>query len=631
MKVNLNRQLLGLEDLLFGTGEVIQTRGGQEVSVTRINAANLPFDELNSLRDVLESQDNINAIADNLVGLNTIYDNMGSLGTIVNNMESVVIVALADGKINDLMSNLPDILAVSGNLSAITSVVVLEGVMNTIAGISTEIPQVASIAGQVAEVSNISEDIQVLAPKAADLVNLSDNINTIQSVLDNMDEVENVGASIGAIELIGYDLANSCLIAIEDLGSVADPITVGECGTSHIVNVANSLPEISNISGAIAQVIICGDNISSIISVASAISGVNTLAPYAADIAVLSPYAADIGTVSSSIGDVVSVSNNLSHVVNVATQVVPNLTEILQADDNAATATLMANSATQSEANAANSETMAYRWASAAEDFEVVPGQYSAKHWAIKSAQIVTDGVIDDSSPSLVKTYSSVQIESRLDTKADISLLSSSVVLYPTTVVGDFGYYKLVSEVTDPDFNDTAVNLSTGVLSGSDVLLASLIADESLINGNTGVINVSTIGNIRRVSGNSQGLFYFNIYKRDAAGTETLIGTGSDTLLVETSDYTQFSSNVLIQITDFIATDRVVIKYYGTDYGGGADSTYEFQIGGDSPVRTLLPLPISVTVNPNTVITTNTPAEGDMLVYTSNSWVATNTFDFGGI
>ena len=43
MKVTLNRQLLGLEDMLFGEGTVEQIRGGQTVTITKINASNMPF------------------------------------------------------------------------------------------------------------------------------------------------------------------------------------------------------------------------------------------------------------------------------------------------------------------------------------------------------------------------------------------------------------------------------------------------------------------------------------------------------------------------------------------------------------------------------------------------------------
>jgi hypothetical protein len=54
MKVEINRQLAGLEDLLWGEGTVNQTRNGETVAVTKINAANLPFDETRTLLEALE-------------------------------------------------------------------------------------------------------------------------------------------------------------------------------------------------------------------------------------------------------------------------------------------------------------------------------------------------------------------------------------------------------------------------------------------------------------------------------------------------------------------------------------------------------------------------------------------------
>jgi len=39
MQVNINRQLLGVEDLLWGTGTASQIRNGESVLVTKINQA----------------------------------------------------------------------------------------------------------------------------------------------------------------------------------------------------------------------------------------------------------------------------------------------------------------------------------------------------------------------------------------------------------------------------------------------------------------------------------------------------------------------------------------------------------------------------------------------------------------
>ena len=56
-KINVTRNKLGLEDLLFGVGTVNQTREGQTLAVTKINAANLPFDETQNLAQRLEDID----------------------------------------------------------------------------------------------------------------------------------------------------------------------------------------------------------------------------------------------------------------------------------------------------------------------------------------------------------------------------------------------------------------------------------------------------------------------------------------------------------------------------------------------------------------------------------------------
>ena len=53
-QVTLNRQKLGIEDLEWGTGTVTQTRGGQQVTITRVNAADIPYDDLQTLSQAIE-------------------------------------------------------------------------------------------------------------------------------------------------------------------------------------------------------------------------------------------------------------------------------------------------------------------------------------------------------------------------------------------------------------------------------------------------------------------------------------------------------------------------------------------------------------------------------------------------
>jgi hypothetical protein len=173
--------------------------------------------------------------------------------------------------------------------------------------------------------------------------------------------------------------------------------------------------------------------------------------------------------------------------------------------------------------------------------------------------------------------------------------LPSTLTVYPTTVAsGIGGYNKLVSSITDPDYNTTAVDVSTGAITGTNQLIAGLITDENQIIGNPGVFNMSTIGNIRRTGGSGQAEFFFRVYKRDSGGTETLILQSNNTQQITTAIYAEFFANGLWNYGIFVSTDRIVIKFYGTKVGSGSNPTYDFQFGGTSPVRSIIPVPLNV-------------------------------------
>lgn len=180
--------------------------------------------------------------------------------------------------------------------------------------------------------------------------------------------------------------------------------------------------------------------------------------------------------------------------------------------------------------------------------------------------------------------------------KADINVLSSNLILYPTTAAADVtGYQKMVTSPTDADYNTTAVDIPTGAINANDQLLASLVSEAGLIVGNPGVFSINTVGRIRKTDGNTnrKAQFYYTVHKRNAAGTETLIATSDNTQVVDSETYVEFNAAALLSGVEFISTDRIVIKYYGSpiDVVGGE---FEFEFGGNTPVRTLLPVPISV-------------------------------------
>lgn len=49
IKVEVQKNLVALEDMLLGVGTVVQKRGKQDVTVTKINASNFPYDEFTTL------------------------------------------------------------------------------------------------------------------------------------------------------------------------------------------------------------------------------------------------------------------------------------------------------------------------------------------------------------------------------------------------------------------------------------------------------------------------------------------------------------------------------------------------------------------------------------------------------
>jgi hypothetical protein len=174
--------------------------------------------------------------------------------------------------------------------------------------------------------------------------------------------------------------------------------------------------------------------------------------------------------------------------------------------------------------------------------------------------------------------------------------LPSNVVFFPTTVASDIiGYSKIVTSITDPSYNTTAVNVSTGAITTTNQLISSLATSTNIIVGNPGVFNITTIGNIRRISGSGTASFFFRVYKRDSSGVETLIATSDNTIpVLDSGTFIEFSATAIWNDGIFSATDRVVIKYLANRISGGSNPTYEFQFGGVKPIRTLVPIPLTV-------------------------------------
>jgi len=186
-------------------------------------------------------------------------------------------------------------------------------------------------------------------------------------------------------------------------------------------------------------------------------------------------------------------------------------------------------------------------------------------------------------------------VQDSLDKKLNISDLPTNLTLYPTTTASDVsGYVVMVTDIHDVRYNTSAVDVSTPAITTTSQLVSQRISDAGVLIGQPGVFNITTFGNIRHLSGSGTATFFFRVYHRDAAGVETLICTSSTSNPVTDGGYTEFSASGIWNDGDFAATDRIVIKSYANRIAGGSDPVYQFQFGGATPVRTLLPVPFSV-------------------------------------
>jgi len=177
--------------------------------------------------------------------------------------------------------------------------------------------------------------------------------------------------------------------------------------------------------------------------------------------------------------------------------------------------------------------------------------------------------------------------------------ITTNLMLFPTTANSDIATYKkLVTNTADADYDDTAVDVSTGALTTTDVLISSLASEAGLLSGNPGTFEVSVTGNIRRTSGTANGTFYFEVYHRDSGGMETLICTSDVTAEVSSATYVEFSAKAVWNNGDFSTTDRIVYKFYGNKAGAGSNPTFDFQFGGTTPIRSTVPVAATLLLAP---------------------------------
>lgn len=217
---------------------------------------------------------------------------------------------------------------------------------------------------------------------------------------------------------------------------------------------------------------------------------------------------------------------------------------------------------------------------------------------SVSTPSNAVDVSYDNSASLLVATNVQSGIDELQASKASVAQLSSNIILYGTSAIdGGSGYNISVSETDDPNYDEPAVDASTGPITSNitPTLITSFISPVGIIEGNPGAITVTSVGNIRKTSGTFNASFFVEYYKRDNVGAETLLGTTNQTIPITSSVYNEYSVFELVTSTTFLPTDYFITKLYAIkDTAGGLDPVYDLQLGGTHPARTLIPVPVSV-------------------------------------
>ena len=174
-QITLNRQLLGLEDLLFGTGTVTQNRANQVVTITEINAGNLPFDETRTLVEFAQDT-NLEGLGNSVEAINNLNNNLDKLLIVEDNLPIINNVEAIKESIVTLDTNILALQNIDTNMSSINTV-------------EDNLPEVVSVAQNI--VPNLTEILNVdtlAAQVTQDKSDISSMKLVVETIYDTFDD-----------------------------------------------------------------------------------------------------------------------------------------------------------------------------------------------------------------------------------------------------------------------------------------------------------------------------------------------------------------------------------------------------------------------------------------------------------
>ncbi len=202
--------------------------------------------------------------------------------------------------------------------------------VQTVSGIATEVQNLDSIKTDITGVNTIKSDVTTVAGISSNVTTVAADASDIGTVATNITNVNNVGDNI-----------------------------------SNVNSVAGNATNINTVAGDASDIGTVSSNISNVNTVAGISSDVTTVAGLESKMDTVIADASDIGAVANNIDDVTTVAGINSEVDTVAgisakvTTVADNITDVQNADTNAANASASASQAANSATAASVSATTA--------------------------------------------------------------------------------------------------------------------------------------------------------------------------------------------------------------------------------------------------------------------------------
>jgi hypothetical protein len=200
-----------------------------------------------------------------------------------------------------------------------------------------------------------------------------------------------------------------------------------------------------------------------------------------------------------------------------------------------------------------------------------------------------TDNVrLAGNSTSLQKFLSSVGTGSsaQAPTWSDLPVAGNFIFVMANAASSVGGYYQMVSLSA---YTPAALASVSQTVTTSPTLLASFATNVGFPNATTIPSGILTVHyETQKASGNNNYYTYFELYKRSAGGTETLLLTSDNSSQLNVNTIIQQTVTALISSAIVtLATDRLVVKVYAQMVTGSASVAIRFDDSTDA--RAILP------------------------------------------